>query len=234
MKRGVAGALVGVIATGALALAVQPPKDAKKTDAKAADKKAPEFKSDKDKASYAIGLNIGRTILQDFGRADAIDTEQFLTGLKAGLADNQSMDKAEIREAIVEYRVACVKDDAAKFLTENKKKEGVKTTPSGLQYQVIKSGEGKSPTKDSTVKVHYTGTLVNGTKFDSSVDRGEPAEFQVSGVIKGWTEALQMMKVGDKWRLFIPPDIAYGAKGSPPAVPPHSVLIFEVELLEVK
>ena len=137
------------------------------------------------------------------------------------------MDKAEIREAIVEYRVACVKDDAAKFLTENKKKEGVERTQSGLQYQVIKSGEGKSPTKDSTVKVHYTGTLVNGTKSTARSIEANRREFSVSGVIKGWTEALQMMKVGDKWRLFIPPDIAYGAKGSPPAVPPHSVLIFE-------
>jgi FKBP-type peptidyl-prolyl cis-trans isomerase len=229
--------MVGVIATGAIALAIDSPQDKTKADAKQAGKKGPmpEFKSNKDKASFAIGLNIGRTILQDFGRADAIDTDQFVKGLKAGLANDQSMDKNDIRAAIIEYREEAIKQDAGKFLTENKKKEGIKTTASGLQYQVLKSGDagGKSPTKESTVKVHYTGTLVNGTKFDSSVDRGEPAEFQVGGVVPGWTEALQLMKVGDKWRLYLPPELGYGAQGKGP-VPPHAVMIFEVELLEVK
>lgn len=234
VKRGIAGTLVGVIAGGAVALAVDPPQDKAKSEAKPAQKKM-EFKSNKDKASFAIGLNIGRTILQDFGKADAIDADQFLKGLKAGLANDQSMDKNDIREAIVEYRVEVIKKDADAFLAENKKKEGIKTTASGLQYQVIKSGDagGKSPLKESTVKVHYTGTLVNGTKFDSSVDRGEPAEFQVGGVVPGWTEALQLMKVGDKWRLFLPPELGYGAQGKGP-VPPHAVMIFEVELLEIK
>lgn len=244
VKRGVMGTLVGVVATSAIALAVHASDD-KKTPPTTGEKKpaATQFKSSKDRASFAIGLNIGRTILQDFGRADAIDADQFLKGLKAGLANDQSMDRVEIREAIVEYRNDAIKQDAAKFLEENKKKEGVKVTTSGLQYQVIKSGDAKGKTAPAggTVRAHYTGTLINGTKFDSSVDRAEPLEFKVKpadaqgpGVIQGWVEGLQLMKVGDKFRLFVPPDLGYGAKGSPPAVPPHAVLIFEVELLEIK
>jgi len=241
--RGIAGALVGFIAAGTLGFAgAQPPKgdgkDAKKDPPKAEDKAAPapEFKSSKEKGCFAIGFHLGKQMLKDFGRADAVDTDLFLKGLKSGLAGEAGMTDSAIRTAIVDYRIDVIKEDAARFLEANKKKEGVKTTPSGLEYEVLKAGDpnGKKPSETSTVKVHYTGTLINGTKFDSSVDRGEPASFAVNGVIKGWTEALQLMHVGDKWRLFIPPEIAYGAKGSPPAVPPHAVLIFEVELLDVK
>lgn len=120
------------------------------------------------------------------------------------------------------------------FLADNAKKEGVKTTASGLQYQVIKSGTGKTPGKKDTVKVHYHGTLVDGTVFDSSVDRGEPISFPVDGVIPGWTEALQLMKEGDKWKIFIPSNLAYGERGAGDKIGPNSALVFEVELLSVE
>jgi FKBP-type peptidyl-prolyl cis-trans isomerase FklB len=122
------------------------------------------------------------------------------------------------------------------FLDSNGAKEGVTTTASGLQYEVIASGpaDGASPTASDAVLAHYHGTLIDGTVFDSSVDRGEPAEFGLSQVISGWTEALQLMKVGDKWRLFLPPTLAYGEQSPTPAIPPNSALIFEVELLEIR
>ena len=120
------------------------------------------------------------------------------------------------------------------FLAENGKKQGVKTLPSGLQYKVLSEGSGKAPTKTDTVTVHYRGILISGTEFDSSIARGQPATFKVDGVIPGWTEALQMMKEGAKWQLFIPPELAYGERGMPPRIYPHSTLIFEVELISVK
>jgi FKBP-type peptidyl-prolyl cis-trans isomerase FklB len=120
------------------------------------------------------------------------------------------------------------------FLAENAKKEGVKTTASGLQYKVIKSGTGESPKSTDTVKVHYHGTLIDGTVFDSSVQRGEPISFPVTGVIPGWVEALQLMKVGDKWQLFIPARLAYGERSPSPVIGPNSTLIFEVELLSIE
>ena len=128
-------------------------------------------------------------------------------------------------------------DAAAKgetYLKENAKKEGVKTLPSGLQYKVVKEGSGKSPKATDTVSVHYRGTLIDGTEFDSSIKRGEPAEFPVNRVIKGWTEALQLMKEGDKWMLYIPSHLAYGERGAGGAIGPIETLIFEVELLKVK
>ena len=121
-----------------------------------------------------------------------------------------------------------------RFLAENAKREGVKTTESGLQYKVLKSGAGKSPKATDTVKTHYHGTLIDGTVFDSSVQRNEPAVFGVGEVIRGWTEALQRMKVGDKWRLVVPPELAYGPQGAPPDIGPNAVLVFEVELLGIE
>jgi len=120
----------------------------------------------------------------------------------------------------------------AKFLEENKKKSGIKTTASGLQYEVLKEGPGPIPKESDTVKVHYRGTLIDGSEFDSSYKRNAPAEFSVAGVIKGWTEALKMMKVGSKWKLYVPSELAYGPQDSP-GIPANSVLIFEVELLEI-
>ena len=123
---------------------------------------------------------------------------------------------------------------AEKFLMENKAKEGVKTLPSGLQYKVIKDGDGKTPKATDTVVTHYRGTLLDGSEFDSSYKRKEPAEFPVNGVIKGWTEALQLMKEGAKWTLYVPPKLAYGERGFPPVIGPNETLIFEIELLKVK
>jgi FKBP-type peptidyl-prolyl cis-trans isomerase FklB len=120
-----------------------------------------------------------------------------------------------------------------KFLEENKKRPGVVELPSGMQYEIIKDGTGESPTINSTVTTHYTGTLIDGTVFDSSVERKQPAQFPVNGVIKGWTEALQLMKPGSKWMLYIPSDLAYGDGGSPPKIQPGATLIFEVELISV-
>ena len=119
-------------------------------------------------------------------------------------------------------------------MAENKRKEGVVETSSGLQYEVIKSGTGPKPSASDKVKTHYHGMLIDGTVFDSSVDRGEPISFQVGGVIKGWQEALQLMSVGDKWRLVIPSELAYGARGAGAKIPPHSTLVFEVELLGIE
>ena len=123
---------------------------------------------------------------------------------------------------------------AEKFLMENKAKEDVKTLPSGLQYKVIKDGDGKTPKATDTVVTHYRGTLLDGSEFDSSYKRKEPAEFPVGGVIKGWTEALQLMKEGSKWILYVPPKLAYGERGFPPVIGPNETLIFEIELLKVK
>jgi FKBP-type peptidyl-prolyl cis-trans isomerase FklB len=130
-------------------------------------------------------------------------------------------------------RAGAVVTQNKKFLEENKKAEGVTTLPSGLQYKVLKSGTGATPTADDTVRTHYKGTLIDGTVFDSSYDRGEPAEFPVGGVIKGWTEALQKMKVGDKWQLVIPSELAYGESGAGGVIPPHATLVFEIELLDI-
>jgi FKBP-type peptidyl-prolyl cis-trans isomerase FklB len=126
------------------------------------------------------------------------------------------------------------KAEGEKFLADNKKKEGIKTTASGLQYKVITAGTGKTPKATDTVKTHYRGTLINGTEFDSSYKRGEPAEFPVNGVIKGWTEALQLMKEGAKWQLFIPSELAYGERGAGRDIGPNSTLIFDIELISVK
>jgi FKBP-type peptidyl-prolyl cis-trans isomerase FklB len=126
------------------------------------------------------------------------------------------------------------KKDGGTFLAENKKKEGVVTLPSGLQYKVLKKGSGKKPKAEQTVSVQYRGMLTDGTEFDSSYKRGEPATFPVNGVIKGWTEALQLMPVGSKWQLFVPSDLAYGEKGAGQVIPPNATLIFEVELLSIK
>jgi FKBP-type peptidyl-prolyl cis-trans isomerase len=124
--------------------------------------------------------------------------------------------------------------EGEKFLTENKTKEGVKTTASGLQYKIIEEGKGPSPKAGDTVTVNYRGTLIDGTQFDSSYDRGQPATFPLTGVIPGWTEALQMMKKGSKWELYIPPDLAYGDRGAGNRIPPNSTLIFEVELISIQ
>jgi FKBP-type peptidyl-prolyl cis-trans isomerase FklB len=202
------------------------------------------FKNDQEKASYAIGYQAGSQYrAQDI----PVDVTMLIQGLKDGiggqrpaLPDDQAKVvlqafQKDIQEKAAKKRqeLATVNLASAKaFLETNAKKEGVKVLPSGLQYKVIKEGTGKTPMASDKVKVNYRGTLVNGTEFDSSYKRGEPAEFPVTGVIKGWVEALQLMKEGGKWELYIPPDLAYGENGSR-TIPPNSALIFEVELLEI-
>ena len=207
-----------------------------------------ELKGLKEKASYSLGLDMGRRLR---AQSVEIDPDLMARGLRDGLGGGDSaLTDAEIQEVMQSFRQELAakqqavaksagdknKGEGDKFLAENKKKEGVKTTASGLQYKVIKEGTGKSPTATDTVKVHYRGTLIDGkTEFDSSYKRGEPIEFPVNGVIKGWTEALQLMKVGSKWQLFIPSELAYGEAGTPGGpIGPNSALLFDVELLGVK
>ena len=192
---------------------------------------------------YSLGVNIGMNLLQQGITAD-VQVDAFIAGLSDALSDTVQMDEAAMTTAIQlfvqqqqEAEQSALADNLAAseaFLAENGQQDGVVTLPSGLQYRVLASGEGESPTTTDSVLAHYHGTLTDGTVFDSSVDRGEPATFGLSQVIAGWTEALQLMKVGDKWRLFIPPGLAYGEASPTPAIPPNSALIFDVELLEIR
>lgn len=208
------------------------------------------FKTTKEKVSYGLGFNIGRNISQSFEK-DGLDVD--FDVLTKGLLDafkkaEPKLKEDEIREAMIAFqeemrakKTAARKEEADKnkkdgaaFLAKNGKEKGVVTTKSGLQYIVLKEGKGDSPKKTDTVKTHYRGTLLSGEEFDSSYKRNQPATFPVSGVIKGWTEALQLMKVGSKFKLFVPSELAYGAnprQGSP--IGPNAMLIFEVELLEI-
>ncbi|TWU29340.1 FKBP-type peptidyl-prolyl cis-trans isomerase [Bythopirellula polymerisocia] len=184
--------------------------------------------------SYAIGLEIGTSFLAD---GVVLDIDSLVAGIKDGLAKAKpKYEEQKLVQSLRELsqaRAGAMIDQNKKFLEENKKTEGIVTLPSGLQYKVLKSGAGATPTKDDTVRTHYEGKLVDGTVFDSSYERNEPAEFPVTGVIAGWTEALQLMKVGDKWQLFIPSDLAYGEAGAGGVIPPHATLIFDIELLDV-
>ena len=207
---------------------------------------ASPFKTAKERASYAIGLNIGKSLARDGLTVDpqviARGIQDALTGakplmteeqLRAAFAELQAEARAKMEAKQKVEGENNLKQGAA-FLAANAKKPGVKTLPSGLQYKVIKAGDGATPTATSTVKTHYHGTLLDGTVFDSSYQRNQPAEFPVNGVIKGWTEALQLMKVGDVWELYIPSNLAYGARGSRGAIGPNATLVFKIELLEVK
>ena len=193
-----------------------------------------------DKVSYALGLSIGNNF-QNSGIND-LQIEDFVKGLKdilGGQTPEISYDEA--KQVINDYFMKLKKEKfeinkkaGEEFLNINKGKAGVVTLPSGLQYQVLQKGEGPKPTASDKVKCHYHGTLINGTVFDSSVQRGEPAVFGVSQVIPGWVEALQLMPVGSKWRLFIPSDLAYGEHGAGEAIEPNSALVFDVELLGIE
>ena len=205
-----------------------------------------DLKDPKQRASYSIGADIGA----NFKRQDLeIDPKAMAAGLADAVAGKTALTDAEMKETLNNFRKEMMakmevkqKTDGAKnikegeaFLAANAKKEGVKTLPSGLQYKVLKSGTGKTPKATDTVKVHYHGTLIDGTVFDSSVDRGEPATFPVTGVIPGWVEALQLMKEGDKWQLTIPSKLAYADHGAPGGkIGPNSVLVFEVELISIE
>ncbi|MDE6006071.1 MAG: FKBP-type peptidyl-prolyl cis-trans isomerase [Muribaculaceae bacterium] len=192
-----------------------------------------------DKLSYAWGIAMGRQ-LQGMGMKD-LKVEDFMNGLKAVIEGTElAVSPEEAQKLIQDYLndLQAKAEEAAKsagkqFLEENKKKAEVKETASGLQYVVEKEGEGAQPTAEDEVTVHYTGKLLDGTVFDSSVNRGEPATFPLNRVIPGWTEGVQLMKEGAKYTFFIPSDLAYGPQGIPGAIPPHSTLIFEVELIKV-
>lgn len=195
---------------------------------------------DKKKASYAIGQQIGSNLKN---QSIEFDADVLAMSIKEASEGKESKLKPEeMQQALMKLQENLMKkqgeaanknkEDGAKFLEANKSQAGVKVTPSGLQYIVMTEGTGKTPTLKDTVKAHYKGTLVDGKQFDSSYDRGQPAEFPVEGVIKGWTEALQMMKVGGKMKLFIPAELGYG-EAARPQIPANSVLVFEVELLDV-
>ncbi|MBB23887.1 MAG: hypothetical protein CMN04_13535 [Roseibacillus sp.] len=206
----------------------------------------PKLESDRDKASYLIGRNIGETINRD---GIKLNIENLVMGLREGLTGKDSkISEADAVKIMETFQAEMQKQAEAKatsasaenlaagtkFLADNKKREGVKVTKSGLQYEVISAGKGAKPTPLDTVTVHYHGTLIDGAVFDSSVDRKTPATFPVNGVIAGWTEALQLMEVGAKYKLFIPADLAYGKSGAGRDIGPNSTLIFEVELLSIK
>lgn len=192
-----------------------------------------------DKVSYALGLSIGNNF-QNSGIKD-LQVEDFVQGLKDVLAEARpAISYDEAKQVINDYFVKLQKEKleinkkaGEEFLTINKHKAGVVTLPSGLQYEVLKKGSGAKPAAGDQVKCHYHGTLINGTVFDSSVQRGEPAVFGVSQVIPGWVEALQLMEVGSKWRLFIPPHLAYGEQQVGDVIEPNSTLVFDVELLDI-
>lgn len=202
--------------------------------------------SDKAKFSYAIGMDIGKN-LQNFG--SNIETDVLIAALKASLEGKESRIPAEESKQIIqafltkqaeekaaEQKIAGEHNKAAglKFLAENGKKEGVTTTASGLQYEVIKQGDGAKPKATDKVKVHYRGTLLNGDEFDSSYKRGQPISFPLNGVIPGWTEGVQLMNVGSTFKFAIPSELAYGDRGAGPQIGPGATLIFEVELLGIE
>ncbi len=205
-----------------------------------------ELKTDKDKASYAIGMNIGQNLRK---QSEVIDAAVVQRGMKDALAGDKTLlteDEAKAalmtlqasmrkkQEEQVQQMAETNKKEGDAFLAENKTKAGVVTLPSGLQYKILSEGTGPKPAATDSVICNYKGTLLDGTEFDSSAKHGGPATFPVSGVIKGWTEALQLMPVGSKWELFVPADLAYGQRGAGGGIAPNSTLIFEVELVSIK
>ena len=204
-----------------------------------------DLKDLKQKASYAIGADIGSNLKR---QEIDVDPKALAAGLADSLEGKMKLTDAELKEVMTTFRtemtakmesrqkVAGEKNlkDGEAFLAANAKKEGVKATASGLQYKVLKSGKGKSPKATDTVKVHYHGTLIDGTVFDSSVERGEPISFPLNGVIPGWTEGVQLMKEGDKFQFTIPSKLAYGEQGPGGKIGPNSTLVFDVELLAIE
>jgi FKBP-type peptidyl-prolyl cis-trans isomerase FklB len=212
----------------------------------AAAQEVPALKTEKDKLSYAMGMDLGNQLKT---RSVDIDPALFARGLTDALAGGKTLlTPEEAKTFIAELQKAIVVKQAAEakaagdrnkaegdaFLAANKAKEGVVTLPSGIQYKVLSPGTGKQPTIDDTVVCQYRGTLIDGKEFDSSYKRGQPATFPVKGVIKGWTEVLQLMPVGSKWQVFIPPALAYGERGAGADIGPNAALVFEIELVAIK
>lgn len=212
----------------------------------ACSQQAPEDKpvaldSDKGKLGYAMGMDAGNFFRQMQGDADA---DAFIEGFSTAVAGNELRIKREeadrVKQAFMEKKqqekqvaMAAAKSAGVEFLAANKQKDGITTTASGLQYEVLKAAEGARPAATDTVKVHYRGTLIDGTEFDSSYARGNPATFPLNGVIPAWTEGVQLMSVGSKYRLFVPSELAYGERGAGAKIGPNATLIFEIELLEI-
>lgn len=207
---------------------------------------ASAFKNDREKQSYAIGVEMGNNMKRQNVDLDGALVAQ---GIKDALAGGKLLlTDAEVKDTVMAFQKSLIakqqaaqkaagdkaKTEGEAFLAANAKKDGVKTLPSGLQYKVITEGTGATPKSSDTVTVNYRGRLVDGTEFDSSYSRNEPATFPCGGVIAGWTEALQLMKVGSKWELYIPANLAYGERGAGGRIPPNAALIFEVELLGIK
>lgn len=202
--------------------------------------------ADSGEVSYILGYNLGNNLNSD---PFEVDIDRFIKGFRDAMEGAEAeFSEAQMQEIMMKFQQEMLAQEqermeqasgenaqkGAAFLEENKQREGVKTTDSGLQYEVIEQGEGPKPEAGDTVTVHYTGTLLDGTKFDSSRDRGQPATFPVQGVIPGWTEALQLMPVGSKWKLFIPSELAYGQRGAGGVIGPNQTLIFDVELMAIE
>jgi FKBP-type peptidyl-prolyl cis-trans isomerase FkpA len=231
MKSPLRNTLLAVATAGALAVSVNV--------------MAQQLTTEKDKVSYMVGMQIGGSLAQIKDEIDLKVVFSAIEGALAGkdplLTPEQAMEvQRTFAERLQGKRAAEMQEMAVKnkaegeaFLAKNKSAAGVQTTASGLQYQVATNGTGPRPTATDTVRVHYVGTLLDGTKFDSSVDRGEPAQFALNAVIPGWTEALQLMPVGSKYKLWIPSELAYGDRGTPGPIGPNTTLVFEVELLEI-
>jgi FKBP-type peptidyl-prolyl cis-trans isomerase FklB len=238
-------ATLGVAQNSGSSQSAQTTKSAPEAKSSAANFDIPGLPTQKDKVSYAIGLNVGKGLHRE---SIEVDPNIILQGLKDGLGggaakmtDEQAQATiAELRNQVSAKMQAQMAQDAVTnkkngdaFLAANKAKPGVVTLPSGLQYKILKEGTGPKPTIDDKVVCNYKGTLIDGKEFDSSYKRGEPATFPVRGVIKGWTEALQLMPVGSKWQLVLPPDLAYGERGAGADIGPNESLVFEVELLSI-
>lgn len=200
------------------------------------------FTTEEQKVSYGFGLQFGQQLLRN--RFDGLDTDLVAAGI-ADIFNQQAIQVAEddlnAAFSAVQRKIQEKQNQQSRqmaelglaFLEQNAQRDGVTTLDSGLQYEVLESGSGASPSASSTVKTHYHGTFIDGTVFDSSLDRGEPATFGVDQVIAGWTEALQLMKTGDKWRVFLPANLAYGDMGAPPSIPGGAALVFEIHLIDI-
>jgi FKBP-type peptidyl-prolyl cis-trans isomerase FklB len=198
-----------------------------------------ELKTEKDKASYALGIQLGNNFHQQ-GLDTALNLKYILAGIKDQINGNAQLDLSSTDQILNAFFTQMQQsqykgkiEEGEKFLAENAKRNGVVTTESGLQYEILVEGNGEKPTISDNVVAHYKGTLLDGTVFDSSYDRGAPATFPLGGVISGWTEALQLMPVGSKWKLYIPYNLAYGERGAGNEVAPYETLIFEVELIDI-